>query len=730
MKKKSKLFTASAATVLIGSTFAGIVSADFADVKPKSSHYDAILALHEKDIISGFPDGTFRPNESVTRGQAAKMIVKAFDLAVLDPKNPNFSDVPTTHEYLPYIATLKSLGIISGYEDGTFAVDAPVTRAQMAKMISLAINLSPSDKHPFTDVPTTSAANSYIAALYQSGITTGTSSTTFSPTSPVTRGQLASFIVRAQKSYEQEDYILSILHTNDVHSRVEMYPKLYAAVEEQRAIRTNSLTLDAGDFSTGTLYFNEFLGEAELAMMNLIGYDAVTFGNHEFDLGSSADGHKALKNFVTNAKFPFVSANVNFGADSLFTSTFNDVISSKPQSGNIYSGIVTEKNGEKIGIFGLTTAETKDISSPGSIVFENYIQEAKKAVDSFEKLGIDKIVALTHIGYDDAPAIDNDQVLAKSVEGIDIIVGGHSHTQLDKPTLVATTATGAEKDPTLIIQAYQYADYLGTLDVAFDDSGVVTEYRGSLVKVADYAANSKAQELMTTFKTVIDEKSKEEIGVSLTAKLENPRTSDEGNTAGISVRSNETILGNLITDGMYNKAQSFSTTAPVIMAVQNGGGIRAAIDAGPITVGEVITVLPFGNTLALVNLTGAEIKEMFETSVRSTPKEDGGFLHVSGAKVVYDSSKPANEKVTSIQYKDASGKYVDIDSAANYVIATNAFTAKGGDGFTVLAKAYGEGRVTDLGLSDWENFRDHLKSLQTVPTTIEGRIIDSAKAAQ
>ena len=727
MKKKRNFFYVTTTAVLVSASFTGAVAANisFPDVSPKNTHYEAISALANQGVIQGFPDGTFMPNKEVTRGQAAKMIVKAFNLSVLDPKDPAFSDVDKFNEYRPYIATLKSLGVINGYSDGTYGVEKSVTRAQMAKMIALAIDLTASSNHPFKDIPKTSASNEYIAALYENGITTGTTATTFSPTKKITRGQLATFIYRAQSKAPEQAYTLSVLHTNDMHSRVETFPKLSTAIQENRSIRTNSLLLDAGDMTTGTLYFNEFQGEVEQRFMNYFEYDAVTFGNHEFDLGSSDEGHEKLKQFVEGAEFPFVSANVNFAADTKFTSLFNDIITDKAQNGKIYAGLIQVVNGEKVGVFGLTTAETKDISSPGSITFENYITEAEKAVDEFEAQGVDKIIALTHIGYDDAPAIDNDQMLAKSVDGIDIIVGGHSHTQLNAPVEITTTASGDPKDPTLIVQAYQYADFLGTLDVEFDENGVITNHRGSLVKVADFASDELAVEVLAPYKKEVDLVSNSEIGVNLSVPLTNPRTSDAGNTTGISVRNSETILGNLITDGMYDKAQSYSST-PVIMAVQNGGGIRAKIEAGPVTVGEAITVLPFGNTLALMNLTGAEIKQMFETSVKSAPAESGGFLHVSGAKVVYDSSKPANERVVSIQYKDATGNYVDIVSTTTYTIATNAFTAKGGDGFDVLANAYKEGRATDLGLSDWENFVEHLKSLTTIPTATEGRITDSA----
>ena len=506
-------------------------------------------------------------------------------------------------------------------------------------------------------------------------------------------------------------FTLSLMHSNDTHANLNQIAKKVTAVKEVRAAKPKALLIDAGDVFSGTLYFNEFKGKADLAFMNLMGYDIMTFGNHEFDLGSSPEGHQALVDFIKGAKFPFVSSNIDFSKDTRFKGLFSDLISSNPKDGKIYSGIVKEIDGEKVGFFGLTTEETSEISSPGSIAFENYIQEAKKAVKAFEGMGVNKIVALTHIGYDDNPAIDNDLNLAEMVEGIDVIVGGHSHTQLAEPIVVDEDGT-----PTVIVQAYQYNDYLGTLDVEFDKKGVVVRHNGQLIKIADKAEDPNAVKLLQPYKTRVDEIAAQETGAIAVKALENPRTATD------SVRRNETPLGNLITDGMLQKAKSYD--ANVIMAFQNGGGIRAGINEGPITIGEVITVLPFGNTLATMNLTGAEIKQTFETSLKELPLENGGFLHVSGAKVEYDSSKPAGERVVSIKYKDRTGNYIELVDNTMYTIATNAFTAKGGDGFTVLAKAYAEGRVKDLGLSDWENFRDHLISLGNVEASREGRIVD------
>ncbi len=511
---------------------------------------------------------------------------------------------------------------------------------------------------------------------------------------------------------------LKVMHTNDTHASLDNMPKTVTAVKEQRVKDSSALLLHAGDAFTGTLYFNEFLGKADLAMMNLMGFDAMTFGNHEFDLGSSNEGHQKLVEFIKGAQFPFVSANVDFSKDANFDGIFNDSIASDINNGQIYNGIIKEVNGEKVGIFGLTTEETVDISSPGSIAFENYLQEAENAVEAFEAVGVNKIIALTHIGYDDNAAVDNDLILAEQVEGIDVIVGGHSHTALDVPSVVAKDDT-----PTVIVQTGNANSNLGVLDIVFNENGVVIEHAGELISIGDQEADPKAAEVLAPFKEQVDKVAQEEIGVSTPIELANPRTN--GDNTKPSVRKNETILGNLITDGMLKKAKEF-TGKNVVMALQNGGGIRAAINEGPITVGEVITVLPFGNTLATMEVTGAELKAAFEISLSKYPGENGGFLHVAGGKVEFDSTKPAGERVVEVYIEDAKGNLVAVDENTTYIVATNAFTAKGGDGYDVFAKAYEEGRVTDLGLSDWENFRDHLVSIgsEGIPTEVEGRIID------
>ncbi|MGN4127372.1 5'-nucleotidase C-terminal domain-containing protein [Lysinibacillus sphaericus] len=507
----------------------------------------------------------------------------------------------------------------------------------------------------------------------------------------------------------KDGFNLTILHSNDTHAHVEAAPQRATKVKELRAANANSLLLDAGDVFSGTLYFNQFTGEVDMKLMNLMGYDAMVFGNHEFDLGSSPEGHAALAKFVKGADFPLLGSNLDFSKDSLFDGLQSQTITKDFQNGKIYNGIIKEVDGEKVGIFGLTTEETPSISSVANVQFANYIDSAKKAVAEFEKQGVNKIIALTHLGFDDSKEFDNDQLLASAVEGIDVIVGGHTHTKLDK----AVKADTSFKNPTIIVQTGQYSENLGELDLTFNDNGAIVEYFGQLHALNDkekpVEADADAAALLAPYTEKIAAVKQQSTGNTAVSVLDGKR--------GLwGVRAGETNLGNIITDGMLAGAQKIDPE--VQFAFQNGGGIRASIDAGDITVGEVMTVMPFGNALGIVKMTGAEIYEIAEHSVKDFPKEFGGFLHFSGLQVEFDGMAAAGKRVTSIKLN---GK--ELDKAATYKGATNTFTAKGGDGFETLAKVYADGRVSEPGTIDYEMFIDHLNTLKKVDAKVEGRIV-------
>lgn len=519
---------------------------------------------------------------------------------------------------------------------------------------------------------------------------------------------------------DTEDFTLSIMHMNDTHAHVEPMTKMVTAINEVREMRPDALLFHAGDVFSGTMYFNAFNGQADLAMMNLMDFDAMVFGNHEFDLGDRENGHKSLSEFVKKANFPFISSNIDFSGDAFMRDLVRDeTLVDEPDNGEIYSSIIQEVDGEQIGIFGLTTEDTKDIASPVNVTFSDYKKAAEEAVQEFEDEGINKIIALTHIGYDSNPVVGNDLLLAE-VDGIDVIVGGHSHTQLDKPVVVDKDESGEAKDPTVIVQAFQYAEYLGTLDVHFDEDGVVVDHTGELLEVADKEADPEAVEVLQPYADEVDEIMTEETGAEALKDLPNPRQDKPGED---SVRATETALGNLVTDAMLAKAkEKFSDTE---IALQNGGGIREAIPKGPITVGEVISVLPFGNNPVIVDLTVAELKQALEHSVSQEPAESGGFLHVAGMRYTYDSTKEVGSRIKSMEMKQGDD-YQPIDEGKTYLITTNGFTAQGGDGFDVFAKAYADGRVKDIGEIDWEQLQDYMvEDLDgQVDPEIEDRITD------
>ncbi|CDQ18930.1 5'-nucleotidase C-terminal domain-containing protein [Halobacillus karajensis] len=727
-KGKISLTAAGAAMLAASLTPAATVSADhtFPDIPEDHMYHETIHDLYEAGVVNGYDDGTFSPADPVTRAQAAKMMAKILDLDTA-PSGSYFSDVPEEAWYAGSVYALHEAGYIDGVGNGKFAPDKEITRAEFAELIVDAYEIERKEvDHPFEDVEEGSWYESAVETLYGHGLISGLSETEFGSKHKIKRGDFAWLLATTDYKFgnklpkpDEDHFELSLMHTNDTHGHLDDIARRVTAVEEVREENPEALLLDAGDVFSGTLYFNEFKGQADLEFMNRMEYDLMTFGNHEFDLGSSPEGHKALADFVNHAEFPFVSSNVDFSQDENMAGLYKKYVSKLPSDGMAYNSIIKKVDGEEVGFFGLTTEETADISSPEDITFENYIETAEDRVAALEELGVDKIVALTHIGYDDNPAYDNDQMLAE-VDGIDIIVGGHSHTALDEPVEITTDENGDPKDPTIVVQADQYGNYLGTLDVEFDEDGVVVGYAGELIDVSEKEEDPETAEILEGYAKQVEEVREEESGGVAAEAFPNPRGSEEDPS---SVRNSETALGNLITDGMLAKAQEFNSET--LAAFQNAGGIRTSIDEGPITIGEILQVMPFGNTLATIELSGAEVKQALEHSVSNAPDESGGFLQVAGLNYTYDSSEAVGERVKGVTIQQ-DGEWVTLAEDETYTIATNAFTAKGGDGYEVFAQAYEEGRVTDLGLSDWEVFRDYVAEKGTVEPVIEDRIQDVA----
>ncbi|MBN9655014.1 cell wall-binding repeat-containing protein [Halobacillus sp. GSS1] len=499
------------------------------------------------------------------------------------------------------------------------------------------------------------------------------------------------------------DFDLTIMHSNDTHAHLENVPKKVSLVEQLRADRENSVLLDAGDVFSGTLFYNEFKGLADLKFMNMMEYDAMVPGNHEFD-----DGTEPLADFINDAEFPIVSANIDYSQDVNLKDLFKNEIGKPGEGGSIYPATILEVDGEKIGVFGLTTEETAFLSNPGDdIEFQDYLQKAEDTVTMLEGEGVNKVVALTHIG------VTYDRTLAESVDGIDVVVGAHSHTAVEE-TEVFNNGEGDE--PTLVVQAGEYNEYLGDLQVTFDDQGVLQEWDGQLIDIeaSEVEPNAEAQALLEEYQKPLEDLKNEVVGETTVAL--NGERSD--------VRQGETNLGNLITDSMLAKAQK--AVPETTIAIQNGGGIRASIDEGDITMGEVLTTMPFGNQLVTLELTGEQLMAALENGVSDLENMGGRFAQVSGLQYSFDRNHPAGERIVDVQTKTADG-YEDLDLNGTYTIATNAFIADGGDGYASFAEAKADGKMKELFFVDYEVFNEYLSENGTVSPAEEGRILEKTR---
>lgn len=472
------------------------------------------------------------------------------------------------------------------------------------------------------------------------------------------------------------DFELNILHINDLHSRIEAINKsdstcsaqdaeknecfggiarVKAAIDARRAelAGKNVLTLDAGDQFQGSLFYTTYKSAPIADFMNGIGFDAMAIGNHEFD-----DGPEELAKFIDALNFPMISGNTLAGLNTPIADKF------KPY-------IVKEFGEEKVAVVSVLATDTDETSSPGdSILFADEIGYLKEAVKEIEAEGIDKIVLLSHVGY------VKDQEIAAAVDGIDVIVGGHSHTLLSNtdekaagpyPTMVKNPA--GQDVP--IVQAYAYSKYLGDLTVVFDDAGVVKTATGepklldaSVTPDAAFAA--KVEELAGP----IEDLKQKEIGA----------TSEAVDGSREVCRATECTMGNLVADAMVDRLKDQGIT----IAIQNGGGLRASIDAGTVTMGEVLTVLPFQNTLASFQLKGSDIVAALENGVSQVEEAAGRFPQVSGLKYTADLNKPAGSRISSVEVKEGDA-FVAIDPDKLYGVATNNYMRSGGDGYKVFA---------------------------------------------
>ncbi len=510
----------------------------------------------------------------------------------------------------------------------------------------------------------------------------------------------------ASVALAQGPFTLTILHTNDTHAHLESFEPFKQPVQggvarratlikQKKAEGGNIILIDAGDAFQGTLYFNQWQGEEEQYFMNALGYQAMAVGNHEFDSGPGP-----LGSFIRGANFPVLSANLD--------------VSAEPElAGLIQPYTILTVGGEQVGIFGLTTEDTACISSPGpNVVFKDTVASAKQAVADLEAQGVNKIIALTHLGYSE------DLDLAGAVDGIDVIVGGHSHTLLgtmegaagDYPTVVTSPAG----DTVLVVTAKCWGSYLGDLNVTFTGDGKVESYSGEPIFIDEsIAEDADILDALTRYAAPIEELKNTIVGQAA-VDLEGTREL---------VRSQETNLGNLICDAILWKTEAENTQ----IAFQNGGGIRASIPAGDVTMGNVLEVLPFGNQIATFGLKGSDVWAALENGVSRYEDVKGCFPHVGGLKYSFNPALEVGSRIISVEVKNADGTYSPIDLNAVYKVAANDFMRHGGDGYDMFA----ENAIDpyDAGPLLADALAEYIAANSPVSPAVEGRITKTEEAA-
>ena len=488
-----------------------------------------------------------------------------------------------------------------------------------------------------------------------------------------------------------------ILHTNDVHGAIAGYAKVAALKDAYEARGAYVLLMDAGDFIQGDPTVSTSEGATAVELMNLAGYDVVSLGNHEFDYG-----YQNLKDLEADADFAIVDANVLYNGSVAFEDNL----------------VFTTPDGTKIGVFGLDTPETATKAHPAKIqgvtflAGEDLYDCAQEQVDALTAEGCNYIVCLGHLGIDDESAGNRSIDLLENVDGVDLFIDGHSHSTQDDITAALTAASQAGGNEISVDSSMVNGTVLTSTGTKLESVGVVTiDGETGRIDASTVSAASLTDEDadVAARAAAIQKEIDDEYG-TVFAKTEVALNGERepGN------RTEETNLGDLITDALVWGAEREGTE--VDAAVTNGGGIRASIAAGDITKKDINTVLPFGNTLSIVQVTGAELLEALEASTYCTPTSIGGFPQVSGIEFTVDTTKAYDQGELypgSTYYGPKSIQRVTIetvggepfDANATYTIATNDFMAAGGDTYYAFAAASVN---YDLGIAMDEVVMDYI----------------------
>lgn len=560
---------------------------------------------------------------------------------------------------------------------------------------------------------------------------------------------------------------LRVVHVNDTHSHLEAmelplalgaspdrpgnrtlvqvggYPALISRIAEmRRETREPLLLLHAGDAVQGTLYYTRFRGQADMALLNRMGIDAMALGNHEFDLGPAQ-----VARLAGMANFPFLSANLNATREPALAPVL-DCGATTPDSpgpgGCIRPFLVRETPAGRVGVIGLTTALTAEISNAGPTVrFEDEAASLGRAVAALSGQGVDKIVALTHVGY------ERDLELARSVPGLDLIVGGHTHTRLGNFTNVGldcdgaypTLATGPDGRTVCVVQAWEWGKVLGDVSVGFDAAGDVTRCQGRPVmvlsgplarqegqgprrelagrdlesarRIVDAAPNlavvredGPALADLSGYRAELDQYRRQTVAVAAADLVREKELSSRPQGRGLRPEQVRGV-GTLVARSMLWKLQA--TGAGARFVLQNMGAARIDLNRGNVTVAQVRELLPFGNTLIVLDMQGADVRRVLE---RSLLRGWSDRLGLAGIRMRTAPGENGAFRLESVDVADGAGGWTPLDDAALYRLGTNSYLAGGGSGYDLLRDR--ASFRSDTGFGDAEVFLEYAGAVGTL----------------
>jgi 5'-nucleotidase/UDP-sugar diphosphatase len=472
---------------------------------------------------------------------------------------------------------------------------------------------------------------------------------------------------------------LTILHINDLHGWMLPHPageggaaeegglaRMAALVKQKGA--GPSLFVAAGDLMQGTNISNVSRGEAVIKALGLMGLDASAVGNHDFDYGL-----ETLRGRASEAAFPFLAANVG-GAGAEFLTPW----------------IVRRAGPLRVAIFGLTTVDTPVVTHPDNVrglTFLSPVETARSLVPELRRRA-DLVVCLSHLG------LEEDRQLAAAVPGIDVIVGGHTHTFLESPLQVGST---------VIVQAGERGAVLGLLELEVRD-GKVTSSSGRLLPVDGSAGEEReAAALVERYRRESEGRLGELLGRAL-VDFDGRREM---------VRAGETNLGNLVADAVR---EAVSADAAIV----NGGAIRAGVPAGEVTVAHLYNVLPFDTYIVAFQLKGSELRALLEDGLGGIERMGGGFPHVSGMSYTFDALAPAGSRLREVRVGGDA-----LRDGEMYVVALNDFLAAGGDGYRGLDRRRPAARRPGYFLRD--ALADYWRARGEILPGVRGRIVEEGE---